>query len=268
MSDEKLSFLDEKPKSDTEDGEAVEPRAEAPDAAKAEPKGAEQPKPQEGKGEQEPNTETDQASAKPDEKGKGAEPGFVPIEGLLNEREKRQELERRLKEIEQTQQQAKTKAPDMFDDPEGWQRQMEEQQRNLVLNTKLELSADYMREQLGEQFDEVAKWWASYVEKNPHELQRGIQQPNPWRYAHQQFRKHKVMEEVGDDPAAYRERLRAEIRAEIEAEQAQAVEQTAQAPASQTPKRQPPPSLANKPSASNAKSIPVGPGHAFDNVIG
>lgn len=246
MSDDKLSFLDAKPEAEAPDNQPAPEITETPEPTKpTEPEPAQKAQAR----------EAEPQSADP------AKPGYVPIDALLNEREKRQEYERRLSEIEQRDRQAKFKAPDPIDDPEGYYKHQQQAIEQTRISVKLETSEELMRDKLGDaEFDKMADWWRKQVETNPYLVQQGLQQRNPWKFVHDQFKRNSVLSEVGSDLDSYRQRIIAEERAKWEAEQAAAAQ-------SQPITRQPPPSLASKPQAASAKAIPTGPGQAFDQAI-
>lgn len=266
MSDDKLSFLDNKPQQ-PEPAQKPEPQPEAKEAAPVAKEPADEPAKEpakEGEQKAEPDAQNAPKQAEP-QSADPSKPGYVPLDALLSEREKRKDLERRLQEIDQREKQAKAKAPDPIDDPEGYARYQSETIDNTRAEIKLETSEELMREKLGDaEFDKMAQWWRQQVQENPHLIQQGIKQRNPWKFAYDQYRKNSVLSEVGTDLEAYRKKIVEEERAKWEAEQA---ERAAQTPGAQQPARQPPPSLASKPQAANAKSIPTGPGQAFDNVF-
>lgn len=119
------------------------------------------------------------------------------------------------------------KPPSVFEDEEGYTNHLNTQIAQQVFAAKLELSEENARERfpdlaqiMGTVEDEqgVAHVnWINAVRKNPALSQQFERAADPVRFAYQTLKKLKVMEEIGDDPNAYRERLRAEIAAELAA---------------------------------------------------
>lgn len=180
-----------------EPGETVEPARDANGrfAAKAEPEAAP------------PAAETD--------------PPHVPIAALKDERAKRQAAEAELAKLRE----AQTKPPPMpspVDDPEGYARHMAE----VAFNERLNVSEMLIRQAHdAAAVDEAVALFGQEVEANP-ELGRQLrQQLHPWDWVMKRAAQTKARQEIGDDPAAYRERVRKELLAEM---QAKAPEPTAQ----------------------------------------
>lgn len=243
--------------------ELDEQETEAPEAEAAESEPDEQPE-QAAEAEQ-PETEADadeggDENSQPPEDDQPVNRG--QLAALLAEREKRQQYEqereaarqeaerykRELEELRQSQQ-SKTQEtiPDPIDDGQGFQNWTMTQAQQAALSAKLELSEDLVRQEIGDEaFDSVQKWWMEETRRNPHLVQEGLKQRNPWRYAHQQYQKSQLLSEVGEDPAAYKERLRQELLAELQAQQA---------PAESQPKQTPPPSLAKGGAGGASESI-------------
>lgn len=154
------------------------------------------------------------------------------LAAMLAEREKRQQSEREreearkeaerykreLEELRQSQQgKTQEQIPDPIDDGQGFQNWAMTQAQQAALNAKLELSEDIVRQSVGDDaFESVKAWWLEETRRNPHLVQEGIKHRNPWRYAHQQYQKNQLLSEVGEDPAAYKERLRQELLAELQ----------------------------------------------------
>lgn len=109
---------------------------------------------------------------------------------------------------------------DPLADPEGYHRAIQDSLRTELqtfqLQTTLTLSERFAKQQHGADAFEDCRAWLS---TKPDIEQWAIRQPDPWGAAFTQFQRERVVEEVGDDPAAYRKRLEDQIRAEILAEQ-------------------------------------------------
>jgi len=135
--------------------------------------------------------------------------------------------------------------PDPLEDPQAYAVALQGQFRNefqaFQLQTTLQLSERFARQQHGtENFEECRAWLST----KPDIEAWAIQQPDPWSAAFTQYQRDRLAEEIGDDPAAYKERLRQEFLAE----QAAAA-QTQQAPVAPTMRAAPPPPSSNVRSA-------------------
>lgn len=144
--------------------------------------------------------------------------------------------------------------PDPLEDPQAYAVALQGQFRNefqaFQLQTTLQLSERFARQQHGtENFEECRAWLST----KPDIEAWAIQQPDPWSAAFTQYQRDRLAEEIGDDPAAYKERLRQEFLAE----QAAAA-QTQQAPVAPTMRAAPPP-----PSSSVRSAAPRDGGGRF-----
>lgn len=215
-----LPFLD--------DGQADEPIAEA---VAIEP----QPEPvQEAKG------ETVAPPATPEDHGR------IPIAALLDEREKRKENERKVEELNKRIAEYEAKAapkPDFFTDPEAALAAAQRAAQAAAINTKLETSRFLAEEKYGAEKVQAAY---EFFDKNPHLSAPLLSSPSPFHAAVKEYEKHQAMTEIGEDPAAYRARVEAEIRERILAEYNV-----------QTKPATPPPSLASASSVSAGKAPPA-----------
>jgi len=172
-------------------------------------------------------TGEEQAAAPPAvEREEVPEKGFVPVTVAQDERKKRQELERRLSEYEERlkrfeqpqQPQHEQAQPDWYNQPGEAAQALQEQFQHELFQTRLALSETFMRQQ-HEDFEDVSVVFAEQAKRDPHLMQRLFAHPNPAQYAYQIGQQIKLMQDVGNDPAAYRKKLEEEIRAQIQAEQ-------------------------------------------------
>lgn len=138
---------------------------------------------------------------------KADEPQTVPV-GVV------QELRRELRELKAAQQPAKP-APDMFEDPDGYRRHMQEAVQIGVTNNKLEMSRFMAEKEFGKDTVDAA---FEYFNQHPDQTSEFLKHASPYHAAVEHFNKHRVAQEIGSDPAAYREKLATEIRKEVEAE--------------------------------------------------
>lgn len=176
----------------------------------------------------------------------------VPVKALEDERRKRQELERLVadlqRQVQQPQQrpqaeQPPQQPPDPWTDPEGAFRYQQQQFENQLYQTRVSLSRAVLMGQKSD-FEEYEKVFFETADANPGLYQQLRQHQSPAQFAYDMGRKIKMQREIGDDPEAYKARLREELMAEIQSQQA-----PQQAPQSQAAKAPPPKSLAGTPSA-------------------
>lgn len=134
----------------------------------------------------------------------------VPVAAVIAERKKRQELERRLAEYERNQQQ--TQPQSFYEAPDEFVSQVE-QRATQRLHAALEAQA----REVYPDYDEVFSELTTYAEENPACVPQIMGSPNPALAAYKfgkQLRELKDMQ----DPAAYRQKVEAEVRAKLEAE--------------------------------------------------
>lgn len=125
----------------------------------------------------------------------------------LDEKRKRQELEKRLEALEAGgTQQERPKGKDLFEDPEG-----------RLQDLKLEVKADISREMMMElkpDYKEKEDVFLALAKEDPTLVVKLRQAQNPAKFAYETAVKHKALEEIGD-PTQYREKIKAEILAEL-----------------------------------------------------
>lgn len=154
--------------------------------------------------------------------------GYVPVSALIDQRlEARQEkqrvaeLQRRLEEIER----AKTQEPvDFFTDPQAALKQsldpFESRLQSVTQNLTLRASrAEAIAMHGRETFNKMEEAIGEAMEKGDPEMpmlrQQMMQSDDPAGVAMSWYQRRVVLNEVGNDPAAYRERIRAELMAEM-----------------------------------------------------
>jgi hypothetical protein len=95
------------------------------------------------------------------------EPGYVPLNAVLEEREKRQAAERRIAEFEAQAKQPQVR-PDAFDDPEGYDRHIEQQIEQRVQKVRADTSYALAVRDYGKDTVEEARAWAlDKAQKDP-----------------------------------------------------------------------------------------------------
>lgn len=164
------------------------------------------------------------------------EPGFVPLAAVLDERDRRKQLEAQLAQF-----QAQQNPPEPIDvyDPE----QLAAFQQQQVINTKLDISEDMTRDKFGDELvDKARDWVLSRFTANPAYQQEVLKQRNPWKYVVEQYQRDQIASQVSLDDFQQFQAWKAA--------QAQITPQpTIAAPIAATPSPVPPPSLASAPSA-------------------
>jgi hypothetical protein len=176
---------------------------------------------EEAKGEKppEPPSEEPQETQQGDEGSSSGQ--TVPLKALESERQKRQDLEKRLADLEgrvpqnqQQQQHQQPVLPDPYEDPEGYFRAQQEYQQRNLFETKAVLSQDFMRSQY-EDYDEVEAYFADAAEKDPRLAIGLLNSPNPARFAYEQGKRQRLLDEIGSDPEAYKAKIRESVLAEV-----------------------------------------------------
>jgi hypothetical protein len=259
MTEDKLSFLrDEQgrfaPKEDTQ------PAPEANSAPPASP----EPPPQAPA----PDSQTP-APVQPVSGPVQPPPGYIPMAAVLDEREKRQRLERELEEVRRKVEAAeKPQAPiDPIADPDGFNRQLEMQRAKDRWEIITSLShATATRQHGAEKVRAAEEWLAGELQSNPHFWTTVQRQVDPYDFVVQQHQRFMRLSKIGDDdPEAWAQKW-AEANGYIKAP-TQAVNAGTSAPSPQSTPL-PRPSLASAPSAGGkGPSVPVGPGEAFNAVF-
>lgn len=249
MDKDAIAFLDGET---VDEAEAVEVEAEAPEVeveAKAEAE------PEEQTGVEEPG---EPPSPEPEE------PKAIPVTALLDEREKRQEAQRRAEEADRRMrqleaelrrlQQPKQEQPDWYEDP---QKAAQFQSHNLQQEfqaQKMQQSKFFAEREFGA---ETVNDAVAYFDRHPEQSRQFLSHPSPFHAAVEFYNRQKFVEEVGNDPEAYRAKLREELLAELQ-------QNAPQQPATSKPKS-PPPSAAKAPSVGREA---IAPGSTFDQLFG
>lgn len=148
---------------------------------------------------------------------------FVPITALLDERDKRQALERQIAELTKTQQ------PVQADDDDAFYENPSLFVKSQVQNLKQEMAqqAHMMRVELSESVlfeskpdaKEKIQVFMDEARNNPALVYGMNAAKNPALYAYKEAEKILAVRQVQHDPVAYEKALRAKIMAEIEGKQ-------------------------------------------------
>lgn len=230
MSEDKLSFVDE--------NTPAEPQVVTPDPPAADPA------PVKVKG--------DTPAAPPAASEDKSNP--IPIQALLDERERRQKAEREAEEGRQFRRQLEAqRRQEAMQDPEQRIQLEREQFHRALLANKLQQSRFLAEREYGA--EEVKAAYA-FFDQHPQLSHQLMSHPSPYHAAVDFYRRQKIADEVGSDPEAWRAREREKLRAELLAEMPQT-----------QPQQRLPGSLAAAPAAGRA-SEPRPRGSAFDAAFG
>lgn len=180
----------------------------------------------------EPEPQATPAAAQPAAPAQAATPAVQPapqqqpqndpqaagiLRAMLDEREKRQDAERRLREFEAAQKKEPAEMPDPFLDPNGFadaraeakiqaaiapiQQQLQQAVlRSNVIEARATHGAELMQ-QAADEFDKASQTL------DPLERARVMQAPNPYMAAVEWMKRRDALAEIGDDVSAYRQRL-------------------------------------------------------------
>lgn len=150
-------------------------------------------------------------------------------------------------------------APDPIVDPEGFIKH----QQFVAFNERLNVSEMLVREKF-EDVDEKIAAFKEEAAQNPALMQRLQTERHPWKWAYEHGAKALARREIGDDPAAFRAKIEAELREKLLAEiGAQAA--PAAAPAAARPVL--PPDLSGARSVSGRTSTPAPKVSGFDALF-
>jgi hypothetical protein len=182
---------------------------------------------------------------------------MVPVAGLMAERHKRQESERKVRELEAKLTAQQTPPPDFFGDPAEYVKQAM-QQAETQANKRLVAALEAQARDSYPDYDEVLDFLNEQAASNPALAQQVFDSANPAVAAYKLGKQLREMDRM-KDPDAYRAQLEAELRAKWEAEQ-QASANTRQRVAAEIP-----PDLAAARSATG--DAPARGGAVFDTLF-
>lgn len=275
---------DETTHNKAEEAKADDAEGENPDA-KAEAKSGE-----EGDGDK-PDAKSDEEDGVPAKDKEGEVDHRVPLTELLNEREKRQDLQRQYKEMEQVvqqwqqwhqAQQQQAQAPDMFEDPEYYQQyihnlpgmlqkardEMQQQYSQQLALQRMEfmgeLSLERARARDPEKYD---KAWAALEERFNQGDQSWRQQilnsQDPGAVLLDLYDREQTVNTAGSDPEAYRQKVLDELKSNP---QLLAELLGGNDPSSQTPKVELPPSLNRAGGGSAGQPLTISGKDLWDDI--
>lgn len=214
-------------------GTSPEPRAETPvEPAETAP---------------EPETKGDkQDAAPPAESDESDSAPLIPRKALIDERRKRQDLEKKFAEYEaklaelSKPQQPQPPPPQPMSPPDPWTDpqgalEYERQQRAIELyETRVSFSEEIMS--VKPDYEDAKKAFFEAAQADPSLAQKLVRHPMPAKFVYEQGKRHAALREIGPDPAAYREQLRQQLRDELMAEMQAQPSQQSQAPRAPAPK--------------------------------
>ena len=170
----------------------------------------------------EPTTTVEQPAQPRNEQGRFVKadeekPHAVPVQALLEERRKRQELEARLQQIQQPQ----VKDDDFWNSPANAARQLvtseTQAMQQEIANIKYNLAEDLTRS-LHPDYDAVRDGFLAKVHSGDPWAVAVAQQmslaPNPAKFVYDQSKRQAQLEQIGD-LSSYEARIRAEERAKV-----------------------------------------------------
>ena len=196
--------------------------------------------------ESKPAAKADKAKPEPEEDTDPPEPidgePVIPRRAYEDERRKRQdwkaravEAETKHKELQRQFEEATRRAtappstqphaqpqpppPDPATDPRGFAQHLVQQQAATLLNERLNNSEMMLRDKIGdEKLAEYVEDFRQMAQADPTLFGKLYSQPHPYNWMTREVDRLRLARDVGDDPAAYRERILAEGRAQWEAE--------------------------------------------------
>lgn len=140
---------------------------------------------------------------------------MVPLAALQAERESARTLKQRLERLEAAMNAPKTVAPpDLYAEPERFQQYIEQTVTQRVNNVEAEMSERFARTQFGSDAVDAA-FEAAQAQGTTAQF---IGKKDPWGELVKWHKAQTALAEIGDDPAAYRARVAAEIREQVLAE--------------------------------------------------
>lgn len=193
------------------------------------------------------------------------EPGHVPIQTMLDEREKRQRYEAEVKALKERVSQFETQQvsrPNIQDDPEAYARFQSQENATNRLQTVFDISEVMARDKhTDEQVNHALEWGMTRAQQSPSFAAEYIRQKHPVDWVIKQQRAEGIVQELSKDETAYITRRARELGLIPGEQPAAPAAQPAHAPAPNTPQPVAPPrSLATQPSAGGGQnSVPVHP---------
>lgn len=199
----------------------------------------------------------------------------VPLAALMAERDKRkessrrvEELERRLKEIEQSQvRAAPPQMPDFFQDPEGYVHSAVSMARAEARDGMLAALEEAERDR-HQDFDDVLAHVMERAQSNPELARRIMTSRNPAAQAYKLGKELVEFDRIQTDPESYRTKLEAELREKILKElETDKIKRQIASEKEQQLEASIPPDLSSERSANSAASRPRNKSTAIDKLF-
>lgn len=151
----------------------------------------------------------------PSEKPKEAqEPENWTKAAVLDERKKRQALEAELEALKR-QQQPEAKKVDLFEDPEGYQKQVEQSIQKARIEDRISLSREIFAS-MKDDYEEAEAAFIDMAKQFPQLVDEMLAAPVPAKFAYEQGKKALAFNEMkAFDADAYKAKLREELRTEL-----------------------------------------------------
>ena len=196
-------------------------------------------------------------------------------QAVLDERRKRQELEKKLKDFEarfaappQPAKQPEPEAqPDWWGSPEQAAQALQQQMELKVFETRVAMSERLVKQEHAD-YDEVSSLFAERAKQDPRLIDELMKHPFPAEFAYSVGQQIKLMDEIGTDPAAYRARLKAELIAEIGGQQQQPPPQQARQASSPAVPRSLARDVSAQPRLPNGKFASLDQPASLDDIFG
>jgi hypothetical protein len=132
----------------------------------------------------------------------------VPIDSLLDERRKRQELEKELQAI-RAKPPEQPKAPDFFEDPNKYREYVERTVEDRLLNERLNMSEMIVRQAFPDAEEAIAAFMEA-AQANPAVVTQALSQPHPYKVVYDEGKRMLAMKQIGD-PLTYEQRVREKL---------------------------------------------------------
>lgn len=153
-----------------------------------------------------PVEEQEQPQGEPEPEKESTEPRQVPLAALKEEREKRQALERKFAEFESRAGQAQpqtpqavTRAPDPYEDPDGYHQHVMSTVQQAVWIERAERSGEVAEQKYGKETVEQALAWAQEQgKKDPTLGQRVTAERSPVEFVVKEYKRSRTLEALGD----------------------------------------------------------------------
>lgn len=128
-----------------------------------------------------------------------ADPAVVPVATLVKERKARQDLERRLAEVEARQQPqtstAPQRAPDAYEDPDGFAAYQAQKLAQTEWNLRASISERFAKQQHGEEaVNEATEWGLARAKGDPGFAQKVMADPDPVGLTLREYQQSKTLE--------------------------------------------------------------------------